>query len=190
MAIAITNNGNEADDDERVFVTLFFAEPNPAVAANKREGFDNGRVGVVRSFLVLQVGDFTRTTLSPINDVGFTASRKDFCTKLSSSVNDTFCPDPDIEDENDPIITADPQGGFPNQLYSALIRGRRLFVPSIGASPEPPVFNNVNVQGFVHVVNTNNQQEEEDCHVNLNAQVKTEQTAGKPARDPAARLSQ
>ena len=156
-------------------MTLFFAERNPAVAHG--EGFDNGRVGVVRSFPVLQQGSIARTTLSPIDDVGFTANRKDFCPNFNNQLRPgdaIFCPDPDIEDETDDRIAADPQGAFPNQLFSALIRGRRLFVPSIGAMPEPPVIFNVNVQGFVHVVNTNQLVEEKACHVNLNAQVAIE----------------
>ena len=132
---------------------------------------------MVSSFPVLQQGNIARTTLSPIDDVGFTANRKDFCPNFNNNLRPgdaIFCPDQDIEDETDPIIAADPQGGWPNQLFSALIRGRRLFVPSIGAMPEPPVVFNVNVQGFVHVVNTNQLVEEKACHVNLNAQVALE----------------
>ena len=59
-----------------------------------------------------------------------------------------------ITDPASPVITADPQAVFPNQLFSALIRGNRLFLPNIGAQPEPPVQFTVNVQALVHVVNT------------------------------------
>jgi hypothetical protein len=43
---------------------------------------------------------------------------------------------------------------FPNQLLSALIRGNRLFLPNIGAQPEPPEMFNVNVQALVNAVDT------------------------------------
>ena len=43
---------------------------------------------------------------------------------------------------------------FPNQLLSALIRGNRLFLPNIGAQPEPPEEFNVNVQALVNAVDT------------------------------------
>jgi hypothetical protein len=43
---------------------------------------------------------------------------------------------------------------FPNQLLSALIRGNRLFLPNIGAQPEPPEVFNVNVQSLVSVADT------------------------------------
>lgn len=181
MAIAITNNRDEEDRDERVFVTLFFAERNPN---GNGEGFDNGRVGVVRSFPVLQQGTFARITLSPLEDVGFTANRKDFCLNFNTNLRPgeaIFCPDLEIEEETDDRIDADPQGAFPNQLFSALIRGRRLFVPNIGASPAPPVVFNVNVQALVHVVNTETFQEEVNCHVNLNADVAQETP---PASEP------
>ena len=72
------------------------------------------------------------------------------------------------------MITADPQAVFPNQLFSALIRGNRLFLPNIGAQPEPPVQFTVNVQALVHVVNTQNNQENAAEHVNLNDQIDTE----------------
>ncbi len=45
---------------------------------------------------------------------------------------------------------------FPNQLLSALVRGNRLFVPNIGAQPEPPEQAETNVQALVHVVDTTN----------------------------------
>ena len=57
-----------------------------------------------------------------------------------------------IADAANPVIAADPQGAFPNQLGSAVISGGNLFLPNIGAAPEPPVQFTVNVQGLVNVV--------------------------------------
>ena len=68
----------------------------------------------------------------------------------------------------------DPQGAFPNQLQAALIRGNFLYLPSIGAGPEPPVQFNANVQALVHLVNTDTHLELPSFHVNLNQQVAQE----------------
>ena len=51
----------------------------------------------------------------------------------------------------DPANTMNPQGVFPNQLLSAVIRGDRLYLPNIGAQPEPPEIFNANVQALVYV---------------------------------------
>src|SRR6516225_8071164 len=92
-----------------------------------------------------------------------------------------FCPDPD--DINDPINTADPQGVFPNQLTSGLIRGNRLYLPNIGAQPEPPVIFNVNVQALVYNVDVNALSEVPAEHVNLNNQIKVETAQPPPSLD-------
>ena len=76
------------------------------------------------------------------------------------------------------MIAQDPQGAFPNQLYSALIRGHYLYLPNIGAGPAPPVRFNVNVQALVHVVETTTQTQRHDLNVNLNSQVLAERQAG------------
>jgi hypothetical protein len=81
-----------------------------------------------------------------------------------------------IADPMDPVIANDVQGAFPNQLASAVIQGGNLFVPNIGASPEPPVVFNVNVQGLVHVVDVATADEVAAKTVNLNAEVKARPT--------------
>ena len=73
---------------------------------------------------------------------------------------------------------------FPNQLLSALIRGNRLFLPNIGAQPEPPEVFNVNVQALVYAVDT-------QCPgrggrpntSNLNKQIAVETAAPPPSLD-------
>src|SRR5262249_46351355 len=134
MAIAITNNRHDKDDDETVFVTQFYAELIPGGAG---EGFDTGKRGVVQAFPVGDPGAITRITLSPLAKSGFTADRTKFCKNLNSAAaNDTFCPDPSATAAND-TITKNPQAVFPNQFHTALIRGNRLYLPNIGAQPEP-----------------------------------------------------
>jgi YVTN family beta-propeller protein len=171
-AIAIVNN--------RVFVTDFFAR---LIKGGPGEGFDDGKQGIVKSFLVNNPGQINEMTLSPLADSGFTANRTAYCKKTSgnNAANDTFCPDTNITDPTDPKIAKDPQGVFPNQFLSALACRGKLYLPNIGAQPEPPVFFNANVQALVDVVDVAALQEREDLHVNLNAQIKTEATPAKQA---------
>ena len=72
-----------------------------------------------------------------------------------------------------------PQGVFPNQLLSALIRGNRLYLPNIGAQPEPPEMFNINVQALVYNVDVDALAEVPAEHVNLNKQIAVE-----PAEPP------
>ncbi len=180
-AIAVTNNGDDNDLDETVFVTQFFAELIPG---GPGEGFDTGRQGFVHAFS-LASGPLPRIKLSPLSNVGFTADRTNFCPQTAPTPphSNIFCPNLTAPKGSD-VIVKDPQGCFPNQLAAALIRGNRLWVPNICAGPEPPVQFRVNVQGAVHVVNTDALAEVATEHVNLNAQIATEP---QPA-DPRASL--
>ena len=83
----------------------------------------------------------------------------------------------------DPANTINKQGVFPNQLLSALIRGDRLYLPNIGAQPEPPEVFNVNVQALVYNVDVNALAEVPAEHVNLNSQIAVETAAPPPSLD-------
>jgi hypothetical protein len=72
---------------------------------------------------------------------------------------------------------------FPNQLLSALIRGNRLYLPNIGAQPEPPEIFNANVQALVYAVDTDALAEVQAEHVNLNKQIAVETAAPPPSLD-------
>ena len=159
---------------DRVFVTQFFAR---AIEGGPGPGFDTGSEGVVQTFTLDDPHNVEEITLSPLADSGFTADRTKFC-KVNGAVNDTFCPDP--TGANTQLIQNDPQGVYPNQLASALICGDKVYLPNIGAQPEPPVQFTVNVQALVHVVDVNTLQERTDLHVNLNAQIKTEPNPANP----------
>ena len=177
-AVAVTDNGNGSDNDEIVFVTQFYAEPIPG---GRGEGFDDGKQAIVHAFSVSDPNTTRRIPLSPLPDSGFTADRSKFCKQLDPlAANDTFCPDTGVIDPQSSVITADPQAVHPNQLYSALIRGDRLYLPNIGAQPEPPVQFTVNVQALVHVVDTDSLTQAEEEHVNLNAQIALEPAPGNP----------
>ena len=185
-AIAITNDGDGVDSDERVFVTQIFAELDPTfvdpVFNGNGEVRDLGKRGVVHAF---QAGNanptVTKITLAPIADSGFTANRTAFCTKAAPPQPHSliFCPNPG--DPTDPAILNNPQGVFPNQLLSALIRGNRLYLPNIGAQPEPPETATTNVQALVNRVNTKTLAEV--GAQNLNEQIDVETAAPPPSLD-------
>jgi YVTN family beta-propeller protein len=157
-ALAITNNGDGNDADETVFVTQIFAELNPnfngGAFNGNGENRDLGKQGVVQAFPTGSGSPpITKITLAPIPDSGFNANRvmpNNFCGAAAQSL--VFCPDP--VNLNNPINTSNPQGVFPNQVLSALIRGDRLYLPNLGAQPEPPETASTNVQALVNVVDT------------------------------------
>lgn len=176
MAIAITDDGDGDDMDETVYVTDFYARPIAAkLAAGRAEGFDDGKQGIVHTFAVNDKNMHQTIVLSPLADSGFSADRKNFCKQINVNAHsDLYCPDTAVLDAADPKIKDDPQGVFPNQFYAALIRGKYLYLPNLGASPEPPVRFNVNVQALVHVVALDQSKEAAELHINLNTQVRNE----------------
>jgi len=189
-AVAITDKGTGNISDDTVFVTDAFAEviPNfsdPTFDGNG-EARDQGKQGVVHAFPAANGNPpITKITLAPLANSGFNANRispNNFCGPGPPAPHSLiFCPDPD--DINDPINTADPQGVFPNQLTSGLIRGNRLYLPNIGAQPEPPEMFNVNVQALVYNVDVNALSEVATEHVNLNNQIKVETAQPPPSLD-------
>jgi YVTN family beta-propeller protein len=207
-SIAITNDGDRKDDDERVFVTQFFGE---VIDPARPDGFDDAKQGVVAAFnvgaAVQGTPQISRLLLKPLAS-GFAADRRPFClntrvalqaagTKFFNSgadktgdgasqlAHDTFCPDVNSADASDSgPIGKNPQKVYPNQLYSALVRGSSVYVANVGAQPEPPVRFNVNVQALVGVLNRV-QDNETDRTANLNAQVakETQPAAGAVSLD-------
>ncbi|MBV8337420.1 MAG: beta-propeller fold lactonase family protein [Alphaproteobacteria bacterium] len=184
-AVAITDKGTGSISDDTVFVTDAFAELNPNFSDptfdGNGEARDQGKQGVVHAFPAGNGNpSITKITLSPLADSGFDANRispNNFCGTAAHSL--IFCPDP--SDLSAPINTADPQGVFPNQLTSGLIRGSRLYLPNIGSQPEPPEVFNVNVQALVYNVDVNALSEVPAEHVNLNNQIKVETAQPPPS---------
>jgi YVTN family beta-propeller protein len=186
-ALAITNDGDADDADETVFVTQIFAELDPNFNDpnfdGNGEGRDRGKRGVIQAFPAGNANPpITKITLASLADSGFNVNRVspfNFCSPTAHSL--IFCPNPN--DITDPINTSNPQGVFPNQLLSALIRGNRLYVPNIGAQPEPPEMFNVNVQALVNAVDTHALAEVTAETVNLNKQIEVETAAPPPSLD-------
>src|SRR5262249_14054521 len=152
-AIAITDQG--PGNITTVFVTQIFAELNPdfndPTFDGNGEARDLGKQGAV---LASPAGNpnppITKIVLNPLADSGFTANRvtpNNFCNTVPPAQSSIFCPRPDLP-ANDPANTNNIQGVFPNQLLSALIRGDRLYLPNIGAQPEPAEIFNANVQAL------------------------------------------
>ncbi|MCI0637304.1 MAG: hypothetical protein L0206_25815, partial [Actinobacteria bacterium] len=182
-AIAVTNDGDPDDADETVLVAHFFAEIIPG---GPGEGFDEGKRGVVVSFPADRGAAPVPSHLSPLGNSGFNADRSLLCRQLNpAAVSDLFCPDASATDPADPDVARVPQGAFPNQLGSLLIRNGLALVPSIGASPEPPVRFNVNVQALVHAIDLVTLAERKELTQNLNVQVLAETAPPDPTTDPA-----
>jgi YVTN family beta-propeller protein len=183
-AIAITDKGTGNISDDTVFVTDAFAELNPdfkdPMFDGNGEGRDLGKQGVVHAFAAGNGNPLiTEIPLKPLADSGFNANRAapppgaNFCAATAHS--QIFCPAVNP--------TNNPQGVFPNQLTSALIRGDRLYLPNIGSQPEPPEQFNVNVQALVYNVNITTLKEVPAEHVNLNKQIAVETAAPPPSLD-------
>lgn len=170
--LAITNDADGSDLDEKVYVTDFYAE---SIAGAASEAIDTGKRGVVHVFTTNGSTAPTKITLSALSNAGFTADRSAFCTKLNSSAaSDLFCPDPNSTDPNDPAIKQVAQGAFPNQLYSILVTPSGVLVPSIAAQPEPPVKFNLNLQALVHTIERTFFREDATKTININEQIKAE----------------
>jgi DNA-binding beta-propeller fold protein YncE len=207
QAVAITNDGDRNDDDERVFVTRMFGE---LIDPARPDGFDDAKKGVIDTFTVGAAvagnAQVAQLNLAPFAS-GFNADRRQFCTKTREALevgvngeqvlffnsgangvpdaadnnnlaNETFCPDVNSDDAAiGGAIQKVAQKVYPNMLFSALVRGGKLYVPNEGASPEPPVRFNVNVQGLVGVIDRTKAgagAEDPALSLNLNAQVAKE----------------
>lgn len=128
--LCMTNDLDEDDSDELLFVTNFFSVPSGIVrndpnlgAQTAGEGTDFGRQGLVH---VLRAGDLSLVqdvALAPIDNAGF--------------------PDPN----NANVFV----GAFPNQLFSCTVNNGKVYVPNMAAGPRGAVKFNANVQGVVSV---------------------------------------
>jgi YVTN family beta-propeller protein len=130
--IAITNDGDRKDGDEKVYVTQFLGVDRPGVLVG-RDDYKEGRVTVisVRDNRVLG-----QVVLNPIANTGF---------KSNGSALGHVAP-------TDPPTFTFVTGAFPNQLNAIAIHGDRAYVPNTGASSDGPVRFNVNVQSLLSVI--------------------------------------
>ncbi len=146
--IAITNDGDGDDDDEKLYVTQFLGVDRPGVLIG-RDDYKEARVTVLSVKDDEVIGE---VVLNPMADTGF---------RSNGSALDR------IAAANPPAFTFT-TGAFPNQLNAIAIKGDRAYVPNTAASPNGPVRFNVNVQAFFSVIDT-----DEDVEGTANGAVQT-----------------
>jgi YVTN family beta-propeller protein len=128
--LAITNDGDDNDDNETVFVTQFLSLPVPG----KVDGADDAKAGFVTMISTATDTVTGHVRLDPIADTGF---------KAAGDALARIPPGPSF------IFTT---GAYPNQLNNIAVKGRFAYVPNTGASPNGPVRFNVNTQSLLHVI--------------------------------------
>src|SRR5206468_6269172 len=117
-ALAITNDGDADDNDEKVYVTNFLAQYRPGEV---RPGDDLGKVGLI-SVISTQNDQLSQTIeLQPLADTGFKSNGNALL-----KVPPVNPPTPENQF---------PTGAFPNILASLSIKNNRVYVPATGSSP-------------------------------------------------------
>lgn len=137
--IAVTNDGDSDDTDEKVYITEFLAVDRPGVLIG-RDDYKEGRVSVHSSASDNRIAE---VILPPMAETGF-KSNGSALGKIAATNPATF------------TVTT---GAFPNMLNSIVIKGNRAYLPNNAASPDGPVRFNVNVQAFLSVIDTTTDQE-------------------------------
>lgn len=153
--IAVASVGGET----KVYVTQFLAQtrtdPRPI---EQKEGFDDGKEG--RVTVISAATDTVLTTIA-------------LAPKATGFKSDGSTLDKVVFDVNNAATKVDTVA-FPNQLESIVIRGNRAYVPNTASSPNGPVKFNVNVQGFLSVIDITTDQEVGDETFNMNKGVQLE----------------
>jgi len=154
--IAITNDGDDDDRDEKVYVTQFLGTDRVGVLIGA-DDYKEGRITVLST----STHSFAKEiSLAPLADTGFRSN--------GSALQRTPQPTPAVFD----TVTA----AFPNQLNSVAIYGNRAYFPNTGASPDGPVRFNVNLQALVSVIDTERDAEVADQTFNMNRGINFEPT--------------
>jgi hypothetical protein len=150
-AIAISNDGDQDEDDEKAFITQFYARPKAGAAIT--EATDDGKEGVVQVLSLANPEDLRTITLAPLAGC-FTAAIGNPPADVTTSC-------------------------FPNQLYAIAIHtafgATRAYVTSVAASPAGPVNFNLNMQSLISVIDVESEAEVPTLTKNLNALVKAQQ---------------
>jgi YVTN family beta-propeller protein len=147
-AIAVSNNGDNKDTDETVYVAMFYSQLRPGKTA-VQEGQDDQREGRVVAISASSNAPLATTnpvTLQPLANTGFNSNGR-----LAPAPGQV----PSIPSTNPQTFTT-ATGAFPNQLASIALHPYlpKAYVASTGASPNGPLrFNSMN-QGLVSVFDT------------------------------------
>ena len=154
--VAITSDGDGDDDDEKVYVTQFLAvdRPNTIIGA---DDYKEGHVTVISTACDGVIGT---VTLNPLADVGFKSQGSSLACKINGAADPTCV--------TNAAAGSFTTGAFPNAFNSVVIKGDRAYLPNNASSPNGPVRFNVNVQGFLSVIDTT-----ADAEGQANGQVQT-----------------
>jgi len=152
-ALAVTNDGDTDDSDEKLYVTQFLGVDIPGKVVGA-DDYKEAHVGVFSTGTDELLGT---AVLHPMANVGFNAAG-DALHRIPPGTDFTF-----------------PTGAFPNQLNSVVIKGDHAYLPNTAPSPNGPVRFNVNLQAFLSVINLNS--DTEGSTINMNRGINFE-TAG------------
>lgn len=133
--LAITNDGDNDDTDETVYVTQFLALPIPG----RVDGSDNAKEGVVTRISTATDTVLGDVVLNPIADTGFKATG-DALGRIPPG------------DPSNPANFTFTTGAYVNQLNNIGIKGGFAYVPATGASPNGPVRFDVNTHSLLAVI--------------------------------------
>jgi YVTN family beta-propeller protein len=136
--VAITNNGDTHDDDEKVYVTQFFGVDR-AGAQVGADDYKEGHVAVIATATDTVV---KQAVLNPMADTGF-KSNGSALKKIA----------PKVDANGQPLFEVT-TGALPNMMQAVAIKGTRAYLPNTCASPDGPVRFNVNVQSCLAVLDT------------------------------------
>lgn len=128
--MAITNDGDNDDLDETLYVTQFLSLQVPG----RVDGADNAKTAHVTVIPTATDTVQTDVVVNPIADTGFKAAG-DALARVAPGPNFTFT-----------------TGAYPNQLNAAAIRGNFLYLPNTGASPNGPFRFDVNTHSLLAVI--------------------------------------
>ncbi len=165
--LAISNDGDAVDTDEKVYVSQFLSRP----VAGKIDGFDDAKDGHVNVISTSTDSVLADVALKPLADSGFKA--------LGDALGEfgpRFGPPPANP------VPADfkfQTGAYANQLNNLAIHGNFVFVPNTGASPNGPFRFDVNTQSLLHVINRTTNL---DANQTLNMHRAVAQQTGLPKR--------
>ena len=135
--VAVTNDGDDQDDDEKVYVTQFFGVDRDGVKNGTipigADDYKEGRVAVISTANDTLV---KQAVLEPMADTGFKSN--------GSALKRIAAKNPPVFD----VVT----GAFPNMLQSVVVKGNRAYLPNTCASTDGPVRFNVNMQSCLSVL--------------------------------------
>jgi YVTN family beta-propeller protein len=128
--LAITNDGDDRDDNETVLVTQFLSLPAPG----KIDGADDAKVAFVTmiSTETNQVTGRSSSTQSPTR----ASTRRAMLSRVFHRARASYSR----------------RERTPTSLNNVAIKGHFAYVPNTGASPNGPVRFNVNTQSLLHVI--------------------------------------